>query len=80
MPLKQAQFPAAIGFVDTRQADIIGTAIVAGEDDQRIIVQTIIFERLHHLPDTVNSAYHGRIDPCGVIDYRPPRHNLPCGL
>jgi hypothetical protein len=40
---KKAQLKPAIRLIDIGHADLIGPAIIAGEDNQRIIVEALIF-------------------------------------
>ena len=43
-------------------------SIVAGENNQRIIVDPVISQRLHNLTDTpIHGAYHSGVDTGAVI-------------
>ena len=65
---KKTQFPAAIGLIDVGHANIIGAAIIAGKNDQRIIVKTMRLKRRHDAPDrTVNRAQHTGINARAMV-------------
>ena len=60
---KQRDLPAAIGLVDLRKPQISGTAIVAGEDDDRVFRQAFLFELVHDATNAaIDRAQHGGID------------------
>ena len=66
--LEVIQFPAAIGTVDLRQADITGAAVVAGKNHQGVLAQAIVLERLQYPADAaVQGANHAGVYPQGVV-------------
>ena len=66
--LEVIQFPAAIGPVDIRQADIAGAAVVAGENHQGVVTQAVVLQGLQYPPHAaVQGAYHAGVYTQGVV-------------
>ena len=60
--------PAAERTVDVRQADIVGAAVVAGENDQRVLIKAFILQRLQQAADiAVEVAHHAAVDAQAVV-------------
>ena len=67
-PLEEGRFPAAIRPVDVGKADIVGAAVVGGEDHQGVVVQALVLQRLQHPTDVaVQVADHGAVDAQAMI-------------
>ena len=61
-------FPAAKGFVQIRHPDVVRAAVVAGENNQGVVIQALVFEVLQHAADVaVQRADHGRVDAGGMV-------------
>ncbi len=56
---KQGDLPPSIGRVEIIQPNITSTTIIACKDDERVLVQAIVFQRLHDAPHgAVNRPGH----------------------
>ena len=67
-PFKKGQFPAAKRLVDIWQANIIRSAIITGENNERVFIHAIILERLQNLANTaVEGSDHCRIDALTMV-------------
>ncbi len=64
---EQRQLPPAIRGVDLGQAYIARAAIIAGKDDDRVVVEPLLLQRRHDPPDAaIERAHHRGIDAQAV--------------
>ena len=65
---KKSCFPAPVRAVQALNANIVGTTVVTGEDDQGVVLKPLVFQGLQQPADVaVQRANHGGIDPGGVV-------------
>src|SRR3546814_19752644 len=61
--LEEGLLPAAERLVDVRQAQVIGSPVVADEDHQGVLVQTLFLQGLQHATHpTIEAADHRPVD------------------
>ena len=67
-PSKNVAFQPRYGWLMSGKTHVVRAAVVAGEHHQRVVLETVLPQRVEHLPHgTVERADHRGVDALGVV-------------